>query len=150
MYFSVYCFCRLRCDNEVGSFVCAFRHCPHQPFNSMNNTPGRALRQGAEPRRAHHTTASLLQPTISSKPLLNLTILLTYNNSLISLFIFFNSYHPLRCAVVKLSLRCAPLRTCDGCISVAQYSMNTCVSTKNYLYLIYSYYSLLIHITFYS
>ena len=95
----------------------------YQPFNSMNNTPGRALRQGAEPRRVHHTTASLSQPIISSKSSLTLIILLTYNNSLISLFIFLNPIITLRCAVVTLPLRCAPLRTCDGCISVAQYSM---------------------------
>lgn len=70
----------------------------HQPFNSMNNTPGRALRQGAEPRRAHYTTASPLQPIISSKLLLTFINLLTYNNSLISLFIFLNPIITLRCA----------------------------------------------------
>lgn len=84
----------------------------HQPFNSMNNTPGRALRQGAEPRRAHLTTASLSQPIKLSNSLLTLIILLTYNNSLISLFIFLNPIITLRCAVVKLcsdfALRCAP------------------------------------------
>lgn len=74
----------------------------------MNNTPGRALRQGAEPRRAHHITASLSLLIIHSNILANFTILPTYNNYSLSLF-FLNPIITLRCAVVKLvSLRCAP------------------------------------------